>query len=141
MRIFILSITLHACLFMGFSQDLSTPAASVNAFIQAYESWNNQAIQLKKEMKPEDLEAINAKIGAGFNALIQQFCIPDFKPQSYSYGSEARHRVEAEKIVKEEVEEQSAILTTHSGTEGKPGFAQYQYHLQKVGDQWRRAQR
>ncbi|MEL6672370.1 MAG: NTF2 fold immunity protein [Bacteroidota bacterium] len=137
MKIFILTLTFHACFFMGFSQDLSTPAATVKSFIQAYQSWNDEAFLLKKGTAPEDLESVNEKIEAGYAAFIQQFCIRDFNALSYSYGSQSAHRIEVEKIVKEMVEESIAILSTESGTKDQYDFAQYQYHLQKVGDQWR----
>lgn len=111
-----------------------SPESLVNQFIVDYRQWNDKAVQLDSK-RPNGEGVKQAEIE--YSKLLKKYCLPGFKGQQISFGSESTHQPELEKIVSNTTSKVKAIVKTQAKSNEVDSFiADYEYHLIYKSERW-----
>ena len=111
---------------------LKTPSEITLEFIKDFKKWNDFAYNLSlNNNNSEDL------IESEYKKIIIKFCQATKSHQGISFGSHSDHCPEKEKISKEIIKKNSAIIKTKF-KDPKNSFldAEYEYHFIKIENNW-----
>lgn len=110
---------------------LKTPSEITLEFIKDFKKWNDFAYNLSLNNNSEDL------IESEYKKIIIKFCQATKSHQGISFGSHSDHCPEKERISKEIIKKDTAIIKTKF-KDPKNSFldAEYEYHFIKIENNW-----
>lgn len=114
------------------------PAEAVRAFVAAFFAWNRAANDRANSSRlgSTAYEAAMKQITNEYDSLVSRFCASSVERQGISFGDDAMHHPEQEKIESEVVSGANAIV--HTRKVGLYDFvSEYEYHLVQEAGEWR----
>ena len=115
------------------SQEIKSndPSKLTIEFIKDYKKWNDYAYNLSQTKNNDE------NIEKEYKKIISKYCQLGKIHQGISFGSDSNHCPEKEKISKEIIKTNSAIIKTKF-KDPKNSFldAEYEYHFIKIENNW-----
>ena len=115
------------------SQEIKSndPSKLTIEFIKDYKKWNDYAYNLSQTKNNDE------NIEKEYKKIISKYCQLGKIHQGISFGSDSNHCPEKEKISKEIIKKNSAIIKTKF-KDPKNSFldAEYEYHFIKIENNW-----
>ncbi|NHM03746.1 hypothetical protein [Flavobacterium celericrescens] len=110
---------------------LNTPSKLTIEFIKDYKKWNDLAYGLNQNGKEYDI------IEKEYKKIISKYCLEGKIHQGISFGSDSNHCPEREKIIKEDIKTDRAIIITKFKDKVFDYLeSDYEYHYIKVNEKW-----
>lgn len=133
MRVIYLILVCFLFKFNVLSQEskLNNPSKLTIEFIKDYKKWNDFAYNLSQTNTNDE------KIEIEYKKIISKYCQSSKTHQGISYGSNSNHCPDQEKIIKEVIKKNKAIITTKfRDKEFDYLESDYEYHFIKVDEKW-----
>ena len=130
--IYLFILSLVPSLIISQEIKFKTPSEITLEFIKDFKKWNDFAYNLSlKNNNSDDL------IESEYKKIITKFCQATKFHQGISFGSHSDHCPEKEKISKEIIKKNTAIIKTKF-RDPKNSFqdAEYEYHFIKIENKW-----
>ncbi len=112
---------------------VKSPILLTKEFIVDYKQWNDFAYKLNEE----DDDGADKKIEKAYHDLILKYCSPDKKYQGVTFGSDADHCGEQERVIEEIIDDEVAIIKTRF-KDKEFHYIQYDYEYRyiKTDEKW-----
>jgi hypothetical protein len=108
------------------------PRSVVESFIADYFHWNNAA---QASYDKSSGSAAMSEAEKAYQALLQRYCLPGFRGEPISFGSESSHVPGSEKVLSVHTAGAEAVVKTQM--KDKHDFvADYEYHLVFLNGKW-----
>ena len=116
------------------SNSTKNPSDIVRSFIEDYYTWNNEAMKHSERERDDSGKAMKTA-QERYQKLIEKYCLPGFKGQPISFGSESSHEPIKEVIASEEITGNKAIVKTKH-TKSRNFVSDYEYRFVKIKHRW-----
>ncbi|MCW1148785.1 RhsIA family immunity protein [Flavobacterium lacisediminis] len=129
--IYLFILSLAPSLIVSQEINLNTPSEITLEFIKDFKKWNDFAYNLSLNNNDDEL------IESEYKKIITKYCQENKVYQGIAFGSHSDHCPEKEKISKEIIKKNTAIIKTKF-RDPKNSFqdAEYEYHFIKIENKW-----